>query len=294
MSKELIKAIAFDNTIRIAAVDATEVVREAQRAHDTWQASTAALGRTLAAGLLFGSDIKDDARLAIKIAGDGPAGKIVVMADGSGEVKGYVDQPHISLPENDQNKIDVKGAVGTNGMVTVTKDLGLKEPFSGQSPIVSGEIAEDLTYYLTVSEQTPSAIGLGVLVNPDESVENAGGWMIQVIPDASEETIEQVETAVANVPAITTMLSEGKTATDIIFELLGEENVKILDERSVAFKCDCSKAHFARGLATLPVEDLDTIIEEDGEAEAVCHFCNQAYHYSKEELEAIREEANHK
>lgn len=288
---KLVKGIAFDNTIRVMSVDASEVVAQAQKKHDTWSASSAALGRTLAAALLMGSDIKDDGRLSIKIHGDGPAGKIVVGVNGQGEVKGYVDEPHIRLENNDQGKIDVKGAVGTSGMVTVTKDFSLKEPFSGQSPIVSGEIAEDITYYLTVSEQTPSAVGLGVLVDPDESIACAGGWMIQVMPGATEETIATVEEKVANVPAITAMLSDGRTPAQIIEQLLDEENVTILEERDVAFKCDCSKERFARGLATLDKADLQQIIDEDGEAETVCHFCNSKYHFNREELEQIKAEA---
>lgn len=288
MTDKLIKAIAFDGEVRITAVDATSVVQEAQKNHDTWSASTATLGRTLIGTLLLGSDIKDDAKITIQIKGNGPAGKIVAVADGEGRVKGYLQNPHVSLDPNAAGKIDVRGAVGTEGLFTVTKDLGLKEPFTGQVPIVSGEIAEDFTYYLAYSEQTPSAVGLGVLVDTDESVINAGGWMIQLMPGVTEASIEAVEAAVANTPQVTELMSEGLTPSDMIIRLLGEENVKFLDERDVQLSCDCHKDRFAAGLATLDKAEITAMIEEDGGAEAVCQFCNKHYQFSVEDLEAIK------
>lgn len=292
MSDKLIKAIAFNGQVRAAAIDATAVIQEAHDRHDTWSASTSALGRTLIGSLLLASDIKDDAKISVQVDGNGPAGKIVTAANGDGEVRGYIDQPHISLESNDQGKIDVSGAVGTEGNFSVTKDLGLKDPFVGQVPIISGEIAEDFTYYLTVSEQTPSAVALGVLVDTDENIINAGGWMIQVMPGIEEETLTILEEAIRNIPQVTNLLSDGLSPYQILERVLGEDNVKLLEERDVAFNCDCSKERFANGLAALGTEQLTEIIEEDGQAEAVCHFCNNIYIYSKSELIAILEIAN--
>lgn len=294
MKDQLIKAIAFDGQVRVSAVNATEVVQQAQKKHDTWSASSAALGRMLVGSLLLGSDIKDDAKITVQIDGGGPAGKVIAVADGEGHVKGYAQNPHVSLDLNDQGKIDVRGAVGVEGLFTVIKDLGLKDPFTGQVPIVSGEIAEDFTYYLAYSEQTPSAVALGVLVDTDESIINAGGYMIQLMPGVEEETIEKVEKAVSETPQVTELLSDGLTPADIVHRLFGEENVKLLDDREVAFQCDCSKDRFAGGLATLGKDEITAIIEEDGQAEVVCQFCNSKYHFSKEDLEAIQAEASSK
>lgn len=294
MKDQLIKAIAFDGQVRVSAVNATEVVQQAQKKHDTWSASSAALGRMLVGSLLLGSDIKDDAKITVQIDGGGPAGKVIAVADGEGHVKGYAQNPHVSLDLNDQGKIDVRGAVGAEGLFTVIKDLGLKDPFTGQVPIVSGEIAEDFTYYLAYSEQTPSAVALGVLVDTDESIINAGGYMIQLMPGVEEETIEKVEKAVSETPQVTELLSDGLTPADIVHRLFGEENVKLLDDREVAFQCDCSKDRFAGGLATLGKDEITAIIEEDGQAEVVCQFCNSKYHFSKEDLEAIQVEASSK
>ncbi|RPA60553.1 Hsp33 family molecular chaperone HslO [Aerococcus agrisoli] len=292
MIDKLVKAVALDGQVRVSAVDATGVVREAQTKHDTWSASSAALGRTLVGTLLLGSDIKDDARISVQISGDGPAGKIITAVDGEGHVKGYVQNPHVSLAPNEKGKIDVRGAVGTNGVFKVTKDLGLKEPFSGQVPIVSGEIAEDFTYYLAYSEQTPSAVALGVLVDTDETIINAGGWMLQLMPGATEETIVAVEKAIADIPQVTQLLSEGDTPSDMINRLFGEDNVKFLDERDVAFQCDCSKERFAAGLATLHGDEITAMIEEDGGAEIVCQFCNNHYHFSADDLREIHAHAS--
>ncbi|MDK6233714.1 Hsp33 family molecular chaperone HslO [Aerococcus sanguinicola] len=292
MTDQLVKATAFDGQIRVRAVDASQVVASAQEKHDSWSASSAALGRTLAGTLLLAADIKDDAKMTVQIAGNGPAGKIVVSADGQGHVKGYIDQPHVSLDSNAQGKIDVRGAVGTEGTFSVIKDLGLKEPFQGQVPLVSGEIAEDFTYYLTVSEQVPSAVGLGVLVNPDESIACAGGWVIQVLPGCSEEVIDQLEASIADMPQVTDLLSQGLTPEEMIYRLLGQDQVKILSQEEVSFKCDCSKERFAQGLAAIGSQELETIIEEDGGAETVCHFCNKTYQFTAEELREIAAQAS--
>lgn len=193
MGDYLVKALAYGGYVRAYAVNATATVAEAQRRHDTWNTASAALGRSLVGALLLGATLKGDDKMTVKIQGDGPAGAIIIDSNGKGDVKGYIQNPHISLPSNDKGKIDVRGAVGTSGVLTVIKDLGLKEPFSGQTPIVSGELGEDFTYYLAVSEQIPSAVGLSVLVDTDDTIKTAGGFMLQVMPGASEEVIDGLE-----------------------------------------------------------------------------------------------------
>lgn len=282
----------YDGQVRVTAIDATETVREAQRRQGTLSAASAGLGRMLVGTLLLASDIKDEATVTVQMAGNGPAGKVVANANGKLQGRGYVDRPEIGLPLNDQGKLDVRGALGSEGTFTVIKDLGLKEPFSGQVPIVSGEVAEDFTYYLAVSEQIPSAVGLGVLVAPDEHILQAGGWLLQALPGASEECLDELERAVAETPHITKLLAAGERPVDIIHRLAGDAGEpKILAERPVSFHCPCSKERFKRGLIALGPEELTTLIEEDGEAEAVCHFCNEKYHFDQGELVALRQEA---
>lgn len=287
----LVRALAFDGTISARAVRATEVVSAAQKAHDTWSASSAALGRCLVAGLLLGSTQKGEVQLTIKVQGNGPAGAIIVDANTFGQVKGYIQNPHVSLPLNEKGKIDVRGAVGTEGSLTVIKDLGLKEPFVGQVPLVSGELGEDFTYYMAASEQIPSSIGLSVLVNPDETIRAAGGFMLQVMPGATEETIAALEERLAHLPLVSTLLDEGETPEQILMRILGEENVEFVGTEEVAFACDCSKERFAKSLMSLGEKTLQEMIDEDHGAEAVCHFCNQKYHFTEAELQALKDEA---
>lgn len=287
----LVRALAFDGTISARAVRATQTVATAQRDHDTWSASSAALGRSLVAGLLLGSTQKGDVKLTIKVQGNGPAGAIIIDADTNGHVKGYIQNPHVSLPLNEKGKLDVRGAVGTAGSLTVIKDLGLKEPFVGQVPLVSGELGEDFTYYMTASEQVPSSVGLSVLVNPDESIRAAGGFMIQVMPGATEETITELERRLAALPLVSKLLDEGETPEQILIRILGEENVEFVGKEEVSFYCDCSKERFAKSLMSLGEQTLQEMIDEDHGAEAVCHFCNHKYHFTEEELEALKQKA---
>ncbi|MGO2892069.1 Hsp33 family molecular chaperone HslO [Enterococcus devriesei] len=290
MSDYLVKALAYEGFVRAYAVNATETVAEAQRRHDTWNTASAALGRTLVGGLMLGATLKGDDRLTVKIEGDGPAGAIVVDSNGKGEVKGYIKNPHISLPLNEIGKIDVRGAVGTEGMFTVIKDLGLKEPFSGQTPIVSGEIGEDFTYYLAVSEQIPSAVGVSVLVDTDDSIKTAGGFMIQIMPGASDEIIDQIEARLKETARISTLLDEGQTPEEILQNLLATDDVFFLETMPVQFKCDCSKEKFASAIITLGAEQIQELIDQDHGAEAVCAFCNNKYQYSEEDLYALKQE----
>ena len=288
MSDYLVKSLAFDGQIRAYAVNATETVSTAQKLHDTWSAASAALGRSLVGTLLLASaSLQGDETMTVKINGNGPVGGIVVDGNANGTVKGYVQNPHVHLPLNDKHKIDVKGAVGTEGFLAVTKDLGLKEPFTGQVPLVSGELGEDFTYYLAKSEQIPSSVGLSVFVNSDNSIETAGGFMIQVMPGAKEETISQIEKRLAEIPMVSEMMRDGKKPEDILNEILGAENVKVLDKMPVSYHCDCSRERFLGVLTSLPTDQLQEMADEDHGAEAVCHFCGKKYQFTEDELRKI-------
>ena len=290
MSDYLVKALAYEGFVRAYAVNATKTIAEAQRRHDTWNTSSAALGRTMIGALMLGATLKGEDKMTVKIEGNGPAGAIVVDSNGKGEVKGYIKNPHISLPLNEVGKIDVRGAVGTEGMFTVIKDLGLKEPFSGQTPIVSGEIGEDFTYYLAVSEQIPSAVGVSVLVDTDDSIKTAGGFMIQIMPGASDEIIDQIEARLKETARISTLLDEGQTPEEILQKLLATDDVEFLETMSVQFKCDCSKEKFASAIITLGAEQIQELIDQDHGAEAVCAFCNNKYEYSEADLYELKHE----
>ena len=288
MSDYLVKTLAYEGFVRAYAVNATETIAEAQRRHDTWNTSSAALGRTMIGALMLGATLKGEDKMTVKIEGNGPAGAIVVDSNGKGEVKGYIKNPHISLPLNEVGKIDVRGAVGTEGMFTVIKDLGLKEPFSGQTPIVSGEIGEDFTYYLAVSEQIPSAVGVSVLVDTDDSIKTAGGFMIQIMPGASDEIIDQIEARLKETARISTLLDEGQTPEEILQKLLATDDVEFLETMSVQFKCDCSKEKMGKALITVGKDELQAMIDEDHGCELSCQFCNKKYQFSEEELKEIK------
>lgn len=290
MNDYLVRALAFDGTIRAYAVHSTETVAEVQRRHGTWPTATAALGRTMTAAVMMGAMVKGDDKLTIKIEGNGPIGSILIDANAHGEVRGYVTNPQTHFDLNEQGKLDVTRAVGTDGMLTVVKDLGLRDFFTGQVPLVSGEIAEDFTQYFVVSEQVPSAVGLGVLVNPDNTVKAAGGFILQVMPGASDETISQLEERIATVEPISTLIDRGLTPEEILGEVLGAENVEVLDRLAVKFKCNCSKERFGNAIIGLGEQEIRDMIEEDGQAEAHCHFCLETYIYSKEELEGFIDE----
>lgn len=291
MTDYLVKALAYDGFVRAYAVNATETIAEAQRRHDTWNTASAALGRTMIGGLMLGATLKGEDKLTIKIDGNGPAGGIVVDSNGKGDVKGYIKNTHLSLPLNEIGKLDVRGAVGTEGMLTVIKDLGLKEPFSGQTPIVSGEIGEDFTYYLAVSEQIPSAVGVSVLVDTDDSIKTAGGFMIQIMPGAEDEVIDQIEERLKETTRISSLLDEGQTPEEILQRLLGTNDVEFLEKMPVQFKCDCSKEKFGAAIISLGPDEIQEMIDEDHGAEAVCTFCNNKYKYSEADLLELKREA---
>lgn len=288
MKDYIVKALAYDGQFRAYAIKATATVGEAQRRHDTWSASSAALGRTMVGTLLLASaGLKNEEKMTVIVNGDGLGGRILADANGKGDIKAYITNPHVSLELNDHGKLDVRAVVGTEGTLTVIKDLGMKEPFSGQVPIVSGELGEDFTYYMANSEQVPSAIGLSVLVDTDESIKAAGGFMIQVMPDASDEAITQVEKNIAAIPLVSRLMESGETPEQILHRILGEENVQVLETMPVQFKCDCSRERFAEGLSSIGKEELLEMIHEDHGAEVVCHFCGEKYHYSESDLQEL-------
>lgn len=290
MNDYLVKALAFDGTIRAYAVRSTETVAEVQRRHAIWPTATAALGRAMTAAVMMGAMVKGEDKLTIKIEGGGPIGSMIIDANAHGEVRGYVTNPQTHFDLNEQGKLDVRRAVGTDGMLTVVKDLGLRDFFTGQVPIVSGEIAEDFTQYFVVSEQIPTAVGLGVLVNPDNTVKAAGGFIIQVMPGATDEAISELEERIATVEPISKLIDRGLTPEEILGAVLGEDNVEVLDRMDVSFKCNCSKERFGNAIIGLGEQQIQEMIDEDGKAEAHCHFCLETYVYPKEELEGfIRE-----
>lgn len=290
MSDKLIKALGYNDQIRIYVVDATDMIREAQKKHDTWSAATAALGRAMVGTTLLGATLKGEEKLTVRIDGGGPIGYLLVDSNGKGETKGYIKNPQVSLELNEQGKLDVRGAVGTDGMLTVSKDLGMKEAFVGQVPLISGELGEDFTYYMANSEQVPSAIGLSVLVNPDETVKAAGGFMIQVLPDAEEETVAKIEETIHNLPMVSHLMDKGETPEEILGRLVSDGTARTVDTLPVSFTCDCSKERFKNALITLGEHELQQMIDEDHGAEAVCHFCRSEYHFSEAELEVLIEE----
>ncbi|WAA12358.1 Hsp33 family molecular chaperone HslO [Fervidibacillus halotolerans] len=291
MTDYLIKAMAYDGEIRAYAADTTETVKEAQRRHDTWATASAALGRTMTATVMMGSMLKMNSRVTVKVEGNGPLGAIIVDTDEKGHVRGYVMNPHVDFETNEFGKLDVKRAVGTKGTLTVIKDLGLKEKFSGQAPLVSGELGEDFTYYFTVSEQIPSSVGVGVLVNVDHSILAAGGFIIQVMPGASDETISEIENRLKTMKPISNLIADGRTPEEILEEVLGKGNVKVLEKIPVQFQCTCSKERFGNAIISLGAKEIENMIEEDGKAEVRCHFCNTVYLFSKEELEKLKKQA---
>lgn len=288
MTKDyIIKALAFDGQIRAYSALTTEAVQEAQTRHYTWPTASAALGRTMTATLMIGAMLKGEQKLTVTLDGQGPVGKVIADADAEGNVRGYVTQPQTHFPLNSVGKLDVSRAVGTNGSLTVVKDIGMKDYFSGSSPIVSGEVGDDFTYYFAKSEQVPSSVGLGVLVNPDNTIKASGGFIIQVMPGAQEETIAQLEEAINNMTPVSQLIDQGTSAEGLLYEILGEENVQILEELPAQFECNCGHDKFLNAIKGLGEAEIKDMIEKDHGAEAECHFCRNKYQFSEAELQAL-------
>lgn len=291
MSDYLVKALAYGGQVRAYAVRTTDTVAEAQRRHQTWRTASAALGRAMTAGVMMGAMLKGEEKLTIKIEGDGPLGLVLVDSNAKGEVRGYVNNPQVDFESNEHGKLDVRRAVGESGSLTVVKDIGLRDYFTGQVPLISGELGEDFTYYFVTSEQVPSSVGVGVLVNPDDTILAAGGFILQLMPGAEDQTITKIEESLKTIPPISKLIEAGLTPEEILDRLFGKENVKVLEKMPVQFLCTCSKERFGDAIISLGSEEINDMIEEEGMAEAHCHFCNEKYIFSKEELEHLKKEA---
>ncbi|WP_433944879.1 Hsp33 family molecular chaperone HslO [Paenibacillus sp. SN-8-1] len=292
MSQEkdrLIRGTAMDGKVRAFAVRTTQLVDELRRRHDTYPTATAALGRTLTAAAMMGSMMKGNEKLTVQVKGDGPIGQIVVDANANGQVRGYVNDPHVHLPSNSLGKLDVAGAVGTSGFIHVIKDLGLKEPYRGSVPIISGELGEDFTYYFAVSEQTPSAVGLGVLVDSDSSVIVAGGFIIQLLPGLDDKEIAAIEQAIGQLPPVTSLLDQGLELEEMLKWIVPD--IRVLDEMDITFACSCSRERVEKTLISLGESELTQLMEEDEQTEVVCDFCREAYVFKREELRELLEQA---
>ncbi len=288
MSDYIVRATAADGEIRAFAITSRELVETARKHHNTSPVMTAALGRLLSGAVMMGVMMKGDKDLlTVQIQGSGPAKALVVTADAKGRVKGYPAVPDVLLPASAEGKLDVGGAIGS-GVMSVIKDLGMKEPYIGQIALQTGEIADDLTYYFVTSEQIPSSVGLGVLMNRDNTVKEAGGFIIQLMPFTREETIQKLETRIANLTSITALLEQGDTPEELLKEVLGDIEFEVTDQIPAEFYCDCSKEKIAKSLSTLGKKELDEIIADGVDIEVKCHFCNTDYKFSTEELKEIR------
>lgn len=294
MGDYLVKAMTADGMFRLFAVDATAAVSEAQKRHDTWSASSAALGRTLVGtGLLAAAELKNkDDMLTVRVQGDGPAGMIVADGANDGTVRGYIQEPHVHLPLNVVGKIDVSAAVGKQGMLAVTKLLAGGEPFTGQVPLVSGELGADFTYYLAKSEQIPASMGVSVYVNADNTIGVAGGFLVEALPGATDEALKRLEENIKTLPLVSEMLRQGLSPEEILDRVASGQKLMILDTQDFAFKCTCSKSRFWKSLQTLRHAELQSMIDEDHGAEATCRFCGEKYTFSEQELRKILAEKN--
>lgn len=281
----MIRATAMEGKVRAFAVCSTAIVDEISRRHQMTPTTTAALGRTVSAGLMMGAMLKGEEKLTIIVKGGGPIGQIVVDANAAGEVRGYVENPQVDLPLNAVGKLDVAGAVGTDGFLNVIKDLGLKDPYRGSVPLISGELGEDFTYYFASSEQTPSAVGLGVLVGVDHAISSAGGFIIQLLPGLKDDEISLIEQHLSKVESVTTMLEKGLDLKQILQQVVS--GVQVLEEMDVQFRCKCSRERVEQTLISLGKEELQQMLEEDGQSEVVCHFCNEHYVFTDEDLKVI-------
>ena len=286
----IVRATAANRQIRAFAITSREMVETAREHHNTSPVATAALGRLLSAGAMMGGMMKGEKdMLTIMMKGDGPINGVTVTADSHGNVKGYVGNPNVIIPANYAGKLDVGAAIGY-GTLTVIKDMGLKEPYSSQVPLGTSEVAEDLTYYFAASEQVPSAVGLGVLMSKDNTVKQAGGFIVQLMPFAEEEVIDKLEKRINSISSVTEMLEKGMTPEDILTEVMGDMGVEFTDKIETGFKCTCSKEKIVKALAGISKKDLDEIINDGKEIDVKCDFCNTTYKFSVEELKTLRKQ----
>ena len=288
MKDKIIKFLAHEGRVSVICANTTQMVEEARKIHDMSPVVTAAFGRLLTITSIMATEMKGSKdKLTVQLKGNGPIGVMIATANHKPIVKGYATNPVVELPLNEDGKLDVSGAVGYEGYINVVKDIGLKDPYIGISPLVSGEIAEDFANYFVNSEQRNSAVALGVLVDKN-GVRASGGYLINPMPDATEEDIGAVEQSIFKAGAMSKMLDQNLTLEEIAKKITGDENVQVIEDNIVPeFKCDCSKEHMQDALMTIGKEELEDIIEKEGRAELVCHFCNKKYEFNKEELEYI-------
>lgn len=288
MKDYVIRGIDKTGNIRVFVATTTNMIEEARTTHNTSPTATAALGRSITAGAIMGVMMKNEKdKLTLKISGGGPIGNIMIVANNKGVVKGYADYPYADVENREDGKLDVAGVVGNNGAITVIMDLGLKEPYVGQSKLISGEIAEDLASYYVMSEQQPTAVGLGVLVDKDISVRAAGGYIIQLLPDVLDEDITKIEDALSNIEPISILIDKGLSPEDIMNRLFKDFEMRILDKTQLRYSCDCSRETIEAVLESIGNKEIQSMIDEDGKAEVVCHFCNTKHNFTKEDLEKL-------
>lgn len=290
---KIVRYITEDGSAFVIAADTSDVVRKMEEIHKTSAVVTAALGRLLTASSMMGDMLKgEEDSITLRLNGNGPAGSLIAVSDSHGNARGYVQNTVVELPLNDKGKLDVKGAVGTDGYLYVLKDIGLKEPFVGTTEIVSGEIAEDITNYFAVSEQTPSVCALGVLVNPDLTVNCAGGFIIQLLPGCPEEMISNIENALSDIPSITQMISDGMSTDDIAKRAMKGINIDKLDEYEISYKCNCSRDRVEKALISTGMDSLKEMADSNENTVVECHFCDKAYKFTPNDLKNIIKKIN--
>ena len=290
MSDQIVRAITSDGLVKASAITGTELVERARQIHRLLPVATAALGRALMGASMMGDQLKEErGTVTLRIKGGGPLGTITAVSDHLGNVRGYVQNGMVDFTEKAPGKLDVGAAVGSQGTLTLIRDMGLREPYVGTVELLSGEIAEDLAAYFVESEQIPTACALGVLIGTDQSVTSAGGYLIQLLPGAGEEIIGKVERGVARVGSVSRALEHGMTARELLEQVLSEFRLEILEEHSVEYRCYCSRARVETALISLGRQELDDMIREQGQAEVTCQFCDKVYRFTKEELCALRD-----
>ena len=292
MSDYIVRATAANAQIRAFACTTKNIVETARKAHNTSPVVSAALGRLLTGATLMGAMLKDEnTSLTLQMKGDGPLGRVIAVASSEGDVKGYIENPTAQLPLNAFGKLDVGGGIGREGYLSVVKDMNMREPYVGQVPIQTGEIGDDLAFYFAQSEQVPSLVALGVLVDRDYSVKQAGGFIVQIMPDCDEFNLKKFEKAAEELSSVTAMLEDGLSNEALIRRVMKDFEIEILEEKEVAYRCDCCDERMRRAIISLGKKEIQDIIDEQGEAEIVCQFCNKGYTYNKAELEEMLSKA---
>lgn len=292
---EIVRVIAKDAPIKAMAITGTVLVERARQIHDAWPVATAALGRLLMAASMMGDMLKEEkGSVTLRVRGGGPLGTLTAVSDSEGNVRGYVQNPAVDVPRKAHAKLDVGAAVGSNGELTVIKDMGMKEPYVGSVQLVGGEIAEDIAAYYVESEQIPTACALGVLIAPDQSVQVAGGYLIQLMPGADEAVISAVERGIAQVGAVTAALDRGDDALELLRQVLSDFELEILETAPVEYRCYCSRERVSRALISMGRDELEKLIAEQHGAELTCQFCDRVYQFTEEELQSLLDEATKK